>query len=175
MTRPHARALFALALPLALAALLPLAAAADQHEPEAADEAEAERSEDRSRSERGVSVSMLIDLFSIESNDEGSEVHILKLPLFQLLELRDRGPDNSKLVIVDAPFVSLFRRVRGLGYRSLEILDVPLVTFFRSERDEDSSSLKILGLPLIGSVYSSETGPDGSEREILFFIHLESR
>ena len=172
MTRPHARALLSLALPLALAALLPLAAAADHHEPE---EAEEERSEDRSRSERGVSVSMLIDLFSIESNDEGSEVHILKLPLFQLLEFRDRGPDNSKLVIVDAPFVSLFRRVRGLGYRSLEILDVPLVTFFRRERDEDSSSLEILGLPLIGSVYSSETGPDGSEREILFFIHLESR
>lgn len=149
---------------LTLAALLPHAAGADSHE---AEEAE-------TRHEGEISASMPIDLFSVQSSDRGSEIHVLKVPFFELLEVTDRGPDEQSFELIRAPFVSLFRRVRDFGHESLEILDVPFVTFFRRERDEETSSVKLLGLPIIGSLYSSESGPDGTEREILFFIHTRA-
>lgn len=117
----------------------------------------------------------LFDLFSLRHTDQGSELHILRIPFFQLFEWHSFGEDDFELQFFRAPFITLFRRQLDFGYSKLQILDIPMLTFFNAWGDDDGRSHKdILGLPLIGSVYKREVSTTRDKRQILFLFRSES-
>ncbi len=115
-----------------------------------------------------------LDLLSLEHGDGGSELHLVKLPGFELFEVVDQRPDRYEFEFFDAPFLKLFGRSRDGRWQRTQVLDVPFLTVFEQEyADDESWTTNFLGFPVIGSVYRRERTPDRDDRQFLFLIRLE--
>jgi hypothetical protein len=115
-----------------------------------------------------------LDLLSVEHGDGGSELHLLKIPGFELLEVVDAPPERYELELLDAPFITLFGRRRDGRWQRTQVLDIPFLTVFEQEyTDDESWTTNFLGLPILGSFYRRERDPDRDRRQFLYLIRIE--
>lgn len=147
-------------------ALLAAAPAAAQDEPE--------REPDPSPRAAGFRMRTFLDLLSLEHGDGGSELHLVKLPGFELFQVVDDRPERYEFELFDAPFLKLFGRARDGHWQRTQLLDLPFLTVFRQEYADDQSwTTSFLGFPVIGSVYRRERDPRRDDLQFLFFIRVE--
>ncbi len=122
----------------------------------------------------GFRMRTFLDLLSLEHGDGGSELHLLKLPGFELFEVVDRRPERYEVELFDAPFLKLFGRARDGRWQRTQVLDVPFLTVFEQEyTDDESWTTNFLGLPIVGSVYRRDRDPDRDRRQFLYLIRIE--
>jgi hypothetical protein len=121
----------------------------------------------------GRSVSLGIDLFSIER--EAAEQRIAVLDVLFVHGFRMRStPDSHRVDVLKVPFVSLYGSRRKGAESELRLLDLPLVELFTHERDEKGTDTRLLDLPLVGSLYRSRVDQKERRTDVLFLIHLRS-
>jgi hypothetical protein len=147
-------------------ALLAAAPVAVQEEPE--------REPAPASARGGFRMRTFLDLLSLEHGDGGSELHLLKIPGFELLEVVDAPPERYEFELLDAPFITLFGRRRDGRWSRTQVLDIPFLTVFEQEyTDDESWTTNFLGLPILGSFYRRERDPDRDRRQFLYLIRIE--
>ena len=113
-----------------------------------------------------------IDLFSWDDDDGESQLKILDLMLFSLVDKRSRQPDYSRLEVLDAPLITGFESRRDGEHRLTQVLDIPLFTLFRSERHPGESDLRVVDLPIIGSLFRHRVTPHKERTDVLFLFRF---
>ena len=142
--------------------------------PVVAQEQEPEREPDPHPRAEAFRMRTFLDLLSLEHGDGGSELHLVKLPGFELFEVVDQRPERYVFEFFDAPFLKLFGRSRDGRWQRTQVFDIPFLTVFEQEYADDESWItNFIGLPVIGSVYRRERTADRDDRQFLFLIRVE--
>ena len=157
---------FALALPGAFALSLPTLADSGSRS------VDAENQDDHHFDHDDFTVNFGFDLFSWDDDDGESQLKVLDLMLFSLVDKRSREPDYSHLEVFDAPLVTGFESRHDGEDHLTQVLDLPLFTLFRSERHARESDLRVIDLPIIGSLFRHRVTPHKERTEVLFLFRF---